>query len=81
MSIFVSLLLSHHVRRRHQNDFFIRDNAIEKFFRVLNMTRKNEKSINFHEFLTLRRNRERRIKFNRFDFNRHLEENSQELNK
>ncbi len=50
------------------------------------MTRKNEKSANFHESLTLRRDRERRIKFNRFDLNRldlsrHFEESSQESNK
>ncbi len=40
------------------------------------MTRKNEKSANFHESLTLRRNRKRR-----FDFNRHLEKSSQNSNK
>jgi hypothetical protein len=43
--------------RKHQNDLFIRDNAIERFFRILNMTDRNAKSIDFHEFLTLRRNR------------------------
>ncbi len=34
------------------------------------MMRRNERSTNFHEFLTLRRNRERREKFNRFNCNR-----------
>jgi hypothetical protein len=34
------------------------------------MTEKNEKSANFYEFLTLRRDRECRVnRFNRFDFN------------
>jgi hypothetical protein len=34
------------------------------------MTEKNEKSVNFYEFLTLRRDRECRVnRFNRFDFN------------
>ncbi len=46
-------LSSHHVRRRHQNDLFIRDNAIERLFRISNMTRRNEKSVNSHESLTL----------------------------
>ncbi len=45
------------------------------------MTKKNEKSTNFHESLTLRRDRERRIEFNRFNFNCHLEESSQNSNK
>jgi long-subunit acyl-CoA synthetase (AMP-forming) len=45
------------------------------------MTRRNEKSANFHEFLTLHRDQERRVKLNRFDFSRHLEESSQESNK
>jgi hypothetical protein len=43
--------------RKHQNDFFIRNNAIEKFFRVSNMTDRDAKSADFHESLTLRRNR------------------------
>jgi hypothetical protein len=43
--------------RKHQNDFFIRNNEIEKFFRVSNMTNRDAKSINFHESLTLRRSR------------------------
>jgi hypothetical protein len=38
------------------------------------MTKRNEKSTDFHEFFTLRRSRERRAvrvnRFNRFDFNR-----------
>jgi hypothetical protein len=58
---------SHHVRRRHQNDLFIRDNAIERFFRVSNMTKRNERSADSHESLTLRRDRERRAtRINRF---------------
>jgi hypothetical protein len=45
------------------------------------MTEKNEKSANFYEFLTLRRNRECRInRFNRFDFN-HSRKVSQDQNK
>ncbi len=40
------------------------------------MTRRNERSANSHEFLTLRRNRKRR-----FDFNCHLEKSSQNSNK
>jgi hypothetical protein len=31
------------------------------------MTRRNERSVNFHEFLTLRRDRKRRIAFNRLN--------------
>ncbi len=66
--------------RKCQNNFFIRDNAIEKFFRILNMTERNKKSINFYEFLTLRRNRKCRI--NRFNFNfNHLRKISQNQNK
>jgi hypothetical protein len=61
----------HHVRRKYQNDFFIRNNAIERFFRISNMTKRNKKSTDFHEFLTLRRDRERRaIRVNRFNRNR-----------
>ncbi len=50
------------------------------------MTRRNEKSINSHRSLTLRRDRKRRVKLNRFDLNRldlsrHFEKNSQEPNK
>jgi hypothetical protein len=52
-----SLSSFHHVRRRYQNDLSVRDNAIERFFRVSNMTERNEKSINFYESLTLRRDR------------------------
>jgi hypothetical protein len=52
--------------KKHQNDFFIRDNAIERFFRVSNMTDRNEKSADFHEFLTLRRSR-RILKLNNSD--------------
>jgi hypothetical protein len=52
--------------RKYQNDFFIRDNAIERFFRVLNMTDRNAKSVDFHESLTLRRSR-RALKLNNSD--------------
>jgi uncharacterized protein YktA (UPF0223 family) len=52
--------------RKHQNDFFIRDNAIKRFFRVSNMTNRNAKSVDFHEFLTLRRSR-RVFKLNNSD--------------
>ncbi len=45
------------------------------------MTRRNEKSINFHEFLTLRQDQERRVELNQLDFNRHFEESSQNSNK
>ncbi len=65
-----SFLSFHHVRRKYQNDFSIRNNAIERFFRVSNMTKKNEKLINSYESLTLRRDRECRVnRFNRFYFN------------
>ncbi len=78
-----SSLSSHHVRRRYQNDLFIRDNAIKRFFRVSNMTKKNERSANFYEFLTLRRDRECRInrfslRHNRFNHSRRI---SQDQNK
>jgi hypothetical protein len=67
--------------RKYQNDFFIRNNAIEKFFRVSNMTERNEKSVNFYEFLTLRRDRECRVnQFNRFDLS-HSREASQDQDK
>jgi hypothetical protein len=52
--------------RKHQNDLFIRNNAIERFFRVSNMTNRNAKSADSHEFLTLRRSR-RVFKFNNSD--------------
>ncbi len=45
------------------------------------MTKKNERSADFHESLTLRQNRKRRVEFNRLDLNRHFEESSQESNK
>ncbi len=64
--------------RKHQNDFFIRDNAIERFFRVSNMTERNEKSANFYESLTLRRDRECRV--NWFNLN-HLWKASQDQDK
>ncbi len=51
-------LPSHHVRRRYQNDLSIRNNAAERFFRVPNMTERNERSANPYESLTLRRDRE-----------------------
>ncbi len=67
--------------RKYQNNLFIRNNAIERFFEVLNMTERNEKSINFYESLTLRRDRKCRInRFNRFDFN-HFRKASQDQDK
>ncbi len=88
-SISISMSSFHHVRRRHQNDFFIQDNAIERFFRISNMTKKNEKSVDLHKSLTLRRDRERRaIRVNRFSRNRldlnrlcHVREALQDQNK
>ncbi len=66
--------------RKYQNDLFIRDNAIERFFRVSNMTERNEKSANSYESLTLRRDRECRVI--RFSFNfSHFREASQDQNK
>ncbi len=71
---------SRNYERKYQNDFFIRNNAIEKFFRISNMTEKNKKSVNLYEFLTLRRNREcRTIRFN-FNLN-HFRKISQDQNK
>jgi hypothetical protein len=68
-----------------------RNNAIERFFRISNMTERNEKSINSHESLTLRRDREcrtirvnqRNLKRSRLDLNRlnHSREASQDQNK
>jgi hypothetical protein len=52
--------------RKYQNDFFFRNNAIKRFFRVFNMTNRNAKSTDFHEFLTLRRSR-RAFKLNNSD--------------
>jgi hypothetical protein len=52
--------------RKYQNDFFIRNNEIERFFRISNMTNRNAKSADFHEFLTLRRSR-RVFKLNNSD--------------
>jgi hypothetical protein len=87
----ISSSLFHHVRRRYQNDLFIRNNAIERFFRVSNMTERNKKLINFYESLTLRRNWECRVtrvnqfsfKRNRVDLNRlnHFRKISQNQNK
>ncbi len=62
---------------------------IKKFFRISNITKQNERSIDFHEFLILRRDRERRTieinRFNRsrFDFNRfrHFQKVSQDQDK
>jgi hypothetical protein len=50
---------------------------MERFFRVSTMTRKNEKSANFHESLTLRRNRERRASLSRC----HLKKVTQDQNR
>jgi hypothetical protein len=52
--------------RKYQNDFFIRNNAIKRFFRISNMTNRNARSADFHESLTLRRSR-RIFKFNNSD--------------
>jgi hypothetical protein len=52
--------------RKYQDNLFIRDKTIKRFFRISNMTNRNEKSIDYHEFLTLRRNR-RVFKLNNFD--------------
>jgi hypothetical protein len=49
VSLFLSLSL-HNVRRRHQNDFSIRNNAIERFFRVSNMTKKMRNQLIFMNF-------------------------------
>jgi hypothetical protein len=57
---------SRNYERKHQDDLFIRDNAIERFFRISNMTDRNAKSADSHEFLTLRRSR-RALKFNNSD--------------
>jgi hypothetical protein len=62
--------------RKHQNDLFIRNNTIERFFRVSNMIERNEKSVNSYESLTLRRDRECRI--SRFS---HFRKASQNQNK
>jgi hypothetical protein len=43
--------------RKHQNDLSIRNNAIERFCRISNMTDRDAKSADFHESLTLRRSR------------------------
>jgi hypothetical protein len=74
--------------RKYQNDFSIRNNAIERFFQVSNMTERNEKLANFYESLTLRRDREcRAIRINRFSFNRnrfdfnHFQKASQDQDK
>jgi hypothetical protein len=62
-------LSSRSYERKYQNDLFIRNNATERFFRISNMTERNERSINFYESLTLRQDRECRVsRFNRFDF-------------
>jgi hypothetical protein len=83
------MLSFYHVRKKHQNDLFIRDNAIKRFFRILNMTRRNEKLVDFYEFLTLRQDQERRairvnrLSRNRLDFNRfcHSRKTLQDQNK
>jgi hypothetical protein len=43
--------------RKHQNDLSIRNSAAGRFFRVSNMTSRNERSADSHESLTLRRSR------------------------
>jgi hypothetical protein len=52
--------------RKHQDDLFIRNNAIERFFRISNMTDRDAKSADSHESLTLRRSR-RALKLNNSD--------------
>jgi hypothetical protein len=52
--------------KKHQNDFFIRNNAIKRFFRISNMTNRDARSIDFHESLTLRQSR-RILKLNNSD--------------
>ncbi len=71
---------SYHVRRRYQNDFSIQNSAAERFFRVSNMTERNEKSANSHESLTLRRDRECRVSRVSLDFS-HSREASQDQDK
>jgi hypothetical protein len=56
-----SRILFRSYERKYQNDLSIRNNATERFFRVSNMTERNEKSANSHESLTLRRDRECRV--------------------
>jgi hypothetical protein len=71
-------LSSRSYEKKYQNDLFIRDNATERFFRVSNMTERNEKSTNSYESLTLRRDRECRVsRFSRFDFS-HFRKASQD---
>jgi hypothetical protein len=52
--------------RKYQNDLSIRNNAIERFFRISNMTDRDAKSADSHESLTLRRSR-RVLKLNNSD--------------
>jgi hypothetical protein len=75
-----SRILSRSYERKYQNDFSIRNNAIERFFRISNMTERNEESANFHESLTLRRNRECRVSRASLDLN-HSREASQDQDK
>jgi hypothetical protein len=74
--------------RKYQNDLSIRNNATERFFRVSNMTERNERSANSYESLTLRRDRECRIsrlslRHSRLSFSRlnHFREASQDQDK
>jgi hypothetical protein len=67
--------------RKYQNDLSIRDNAIERFFRISNMTERNERSVNSYESLTLRRDRECRVsRSSRFDLS-HFRKASQDQDK
>jgi hypothetical protein len=75
-----SRILSRSYERKYQNDLSIRDNTIERFFRISNMTERNERSANSHEFLTLRRNRECRVNRANLDFN-HSRKASQDQDK
>jgi hypothetical protein len=73
-------ILSRSYERKYQNDLSIRDNATERFFRVSNMTERNEKSANSHESLTLRRDRECRVNRASLDLS-HFREASQDQDK
>ncbi len=74
-------ILSRSYERKYQNDFSIRNNAIERFFRISNMTERNERSANSYESLTLRRDRECWVsRSSHFDFS-HFREASQDQDK
>ncbi len=64
--------------RKHQDDLSVRDNAIERFFRVSNMTDRNARSTDSHESLTLRRSR-RALKLSNLD-RRNSQQRSRRIN-